>query len=168
MDTLTKRQLPSPSAAIPTTSIRTLSPQQWTIFAAIADAIVPSITADHRPDSLATLLIAHEHRQSALRTLSDLSLEQDASLPDAYLSESATSCPDYKDSVQRLVADYMDSTQRTGFLFILNALNTRAGALLLTGTSTSLPLLSVKHRQTILQQWSNSYIPIYRLSLIHI
>lgn len=100
-----------------------LNPQQWSILFAIADAVVPALTrtddGDHR-------LLQHPLRvhvyDAAVKRIRDLARHESDETALAYLSESASNHPMFKESIARLVVFYMREEARNGLLFILTAL----------------------------------------------
>jgi len=156
-------QLKSPLPSAP--PHRRLSAAQWRTLATIADTIIPSISL-HRtgtPDDNKSLILSPQTHEIALRELRDISSADQApdALIEAYLAEPISSCPGFEDAVQRLYTLYMDDDQRKGLSFLLTALDTRAGALLFTGTTTPLHTLSIKRRLEIVKGWQDAYIPAY-------
>ncbi|OQO05775.1 hypothetical protein B0A48_09869 [Cryoendolithus antarcticus] len=120
-----------------------LTAEQWSILAAIADTVVPSFTS-----SMGNRLLQHPLRSQVYDTarnriaqLAGASVGSDVIT--TYLGESATSTPEFRNAVSRL-------------------LGTRAGALLLTGYVTPLDCLPVADREKVLQNWAISRIPILR------
>ena len=95
---------------------------QLGILAAIADAVVPSLTP-----STGNRLLQHPLRSEvyngAVRRVQDL-IDESApkDLVDAYLAESATSTPEFRELLCRFVAFYTSDAARSGLVFILNAL----------------------------------------------
>ena len=114
------RQKPSPLPALPLHDI--LTPEQWSILAAIADTVVPSLTR-----SEGNRLLQHPLQSSAFDASSkrlDLVIhrEGDVDLVTSYLGESATAQPDFRRSISRLVNLHLHQDARKGLLFILNTL----------------------------------------------
>lgn len=147
-------QSPLPSAI----NDRRLTPAQWLTFAAIADTVLPSISLKGTADDTKALVLSAEARDNALRELRAIAPADQVtdSLIEAYLAEPISSCPDFEEHVQRLYTLYMDEDQRAGLSFLLTALDTRAGALLFTGSTTPFHNLSVKSRLQILKAWEDA------------
>ncbi|KAF2160950.1 hypothetical protein M409DRAFT_28555 [Zasmidium cellare ATCC 36951] len=139
-----------------------LSAEQWSILAAIADTVTPSFA-----QSTGNRLLQHPLRgevyDATAKRLRDLSTDAASSdVVPAYLAENATAQPEFKEHMMRLLAFYMTEMSRKPLSFILSTLNTRAGALLLTGHATPLNGLSVQDRELILQGWARSRLPPLR------
>jgi hypothetical protein len=101
----------------------TLSTAQWSIFAAIASTVVPSITTSAQGNRLLQLPLRNEVFNPAVSRIAHLSGDDsDPGLVTAYLGESATANPDFQKHVYRLISEYMGETARSGLLFILNTL----------------------------------------------
>ncbi|EME85935.1 uncharacterized protein MYCFIDRAFT_52380 [Pseudocercospora fijiensis CIRAD86] len=143
-----------------------LNTQQWNTFVAIAEAIVPPLT---RSDASKTdRLLAHplpsDVYHSALSRIQRLCKIQDAddATVTAYLAEGATSRPEFKELISRMLAFHMSDTARNGLSLILSALSTRAGSLLLTGYATPLDALSLKEREQVILGWNRARLPLLR------
>lgn len=103
-----------------------MSPDQWRILSAILDTIIPSIKPFENaistiPSGPAILDNTFANAIKGVRRGASSTTDSDV-LAVAYLAESATSCPDFRDSVNRLLGSYMDSKQKQDILFILSAL----------------------------------------------
>lgn len=99
-----------------------LTAEQWGIFAAIADTVIPSFTP-----AKGNRLLQYPLRADTYATLKDgvqriAGAPSDVGLIDAYLSENATAQSEFRNSLLRMVGYQMDDTAKKGFLFILNAL----------------------------------------------
>ncbi|SMR46624.1 unnamed protein product [Zymoseptoria tritici ST99CH_1E4] len=139
-----------------------LNTAQWSIFSAIATTIVPSIAQSAQGNRLLQLPVRKELYNPAVSRIANLCPENDAGLITAYLGESATTSPQFQEHVFRLINNHMSETDRNGLLFILNALNTRAGSLLLTGHATTIDCLPIRDREQIILGWARSRIPLLR------
>jgi hypothetical protein len=110
-----------PAIPLPPPPNHILTAEQWGIFAAIADTVVPSFTP-----ARGNRLLQHPLRADVYATVKD-GVQQIASAPsddliDAYLSENASAQSEFRNSVLRMVGYQMDDAAKNGFLFILNAL----------------------------------------------
>lgn len=102
-----------------------LTDSQWRTLAAIFDAtIAPMIQTSGGATANTHLLVSNLDYAAALGTLTDISVGVDNpnTLAKTYLAESATSCPDFKESVLRLFSDHVDASQRKSLLFLVNAM----------------------------------------------
>ncbi|EME47783.1 hypothetical protein DOTSEDRAFT_69651 [Dothistroma septosporum NZE10] len=161
MSALPIEATPAPLPPLPTTD--PCSAEQWRVFSAIVDVVTPSFTP-----SKGNRLLQHPLRRDVfdaaakrIQSLANLDANN-ADLATAYLGESATAQPELRDSFTRLITLHMSDTSRNGLLFILNALNTRAGALLLTGHATAFDCLPIQDREQILLGWANARLPFLR------
>lgn len=110
-----------PAIPLPPPPNHVLTAEQWGIFAAIADTVVPSFTP-----ARGNRLLQHPLRADEYATVK-ASVQRIAGAPsddliDAYLSENATAQSEFRNSLLRMVGYQMDETAKKGFLFILNAL----------------------------------------------
>lgn len=100
-----------------------LSPEQWSILAAITDAVVPALT---RTSNAADQLLQHPLRgdvyDTAVKRIQTLAKHDADETAVAYLSESAANHPMFRESIARMVAFNMSEEARNGLLFILTAL----------------------------------------------
>jgi hypothetical protein len=116
------RDDPPPSILLPSPPEHVLTAEQWGIFAAIADTIIPSFTP-----AKGNRLLQHPLRADLYATAKDnvqqiAGVSSDDGLIDAYMGESATAQPEFRHALLRMVGYQMDAAARKGFLFILGAL----------------------------------------------
>ncbi|KAL9116853.1 MAG: hypothetical protein Q9187_006616 [Circinaria calcarea] len=124
-----------------------LTPSQWITLMAIGDTVIPSL----------------ELSSSNISKLKEnLPPGAEAELTGAYLSEQASTTPGLKALIHRTLHDFIRQDARKGISVILTALDTRAGCLLITGSTISFHLQPVNARQQILQNWTQSYLPPLR------
>ncbi|RMY68819.1 hypothetical protein D0863_06866 [Hortaea werneckii] len=154
------RQKPSPLPPVPDHDF--LTAEQWGILFAIADAVVPSLTALDGNRLLQHPLRREIFEAACSRLETQVGLEGGRDLAQQYLSESATAQRAFKDGFSRLVNSNVPQDVRNGLTFIARALNTRAGALLLTGHATPLDCLPIQTREDILLGWQSSRLPFLR------
>ena len=110
-----------PAIPLPPPPNHVLTAEQWGIFAAIADTVVPSFTPARGNRLLQHPLRADEYA-TAKDSVQRIAGDPSDDLIDAYLSESATAQSEFRNSLLRMVGYHMDDTAKKGFLFILNAL----------------------------------------------
>lgn len=154
------RQTPSPLAPVPETDI--LTAEQWGILSAIADTVIPSFTSVEGNRLLQYPLGPETYDSHYRRLQHSVNLEGSDALVQTYLAESATAQPEFRNIIRRLVNLYMHDEAQKGLMFILKALNTRAGSLLLTGYATPLDCLPIETREKILQSWETARLPLLR------
>lgn len=139
-----------------------LNDAQWETLLAIVDAFIPAIEAGDGLSSKA-LIVSREEYDA---TLKEVQAVTDSAAPEgiakAYLAESASSNPMLRPLLHRMIADFVRKAERDGISMILSTLGTRAGSLLLTGSTTPFHLQPVNYRHQVLQNWMNSYIPPLR------
>ena len=96
-----------------------LTSDQWTTLLAITDAFVPAIESSSTASTSNYSLSPSEYTKLA----TDITASgQDADTVRAYLSESATSTPGFKDLVNRMLGDYSRSDARKSTSIVLSAL----------------------------------------------
>jgi GMC oxidoreductase len=138
------------------------TPEQWKTMLAILDTFVPSITTSKSEEDSKLCVGEAEYTESILSIKELLPSSVDPSIISTYLSESLSSLPDLRPSIQRCFGQYVPADQLKGLRFILYSLSTRPGSLLLTGSTTPFHLQSPSAREQILMNWSKSYLPILR------
>lgn len=111
-----------PAIPLPPTPDHVLTAEQWGIFAAIADTVIPSFTS-----AKGNRLLQHPLRadlyaaaKDRVQQIAGAPLEDD--LIDTYMGENATAQSEFRNCLLRMVGYQMDDTAKKGFLFILNAL----------------------------------------------
>ena len=156
------RQTPAPLPPLPEGN--PLSQAQWSSFMALADAIIPSV----RPAATAQKLTdqtlpdsAYSDAYNGLRSVISRSASDD--LLKEYLTETPSSIPAFKSNIWRLLAENIPGDPKQQILAVLSVLNTRAGALVLTGSPIRLAAQPVHFRQLIIRRWSTSIIPSLRM-----
>ncbi|KAF2148536.1 long-chain fatty alcohol dehydrogenase [Myriangium duriaei CBS 260.36] len=159
-------QLPVPASPVPEDA---LTEAQWATLSAFCEAIIPSIRSDHPSDRGSRHNAAYQivSAEDIERTKADIRMTTkpdatESTLEDDYLRESPSSYPAFKEAVFRFIGRFVDQDNRNNLLFVLNALSYRAGSLLLTGRSRLITEMSIPERQTVLQEWGNAYLPMYR------
>ena len=111
-----------PAIPLPPPPNHVLTAEQWGIFAAIADTVIPAFTP-----AKGNRLLQHPLRADLYAAAKDnvqqvAGVSPDEGLIDAYMGESATAQPEFRHALLRMVGYQMDAAARKGFLFILGAL----------------------------------------------
>lgn len=107
----------------PVPSREIFSEIQWTTLLAIADTVIPSIRGPSARPSASTRVIPQSQLNTTVATLAASIDDPDAvTLATRYLEESASSNLHFRDTLQRLFADYVHEQGRNGLSLILNAL----------------------------------------------
>ncbi|MCJ1420682.1 hypothetical protein MMC32_007041 [Xylographa parallela] len=152
--------LASPLPPLPEGEV--LSPSQWVTLMAIGDTVIPAINLSF--SSSEKRLVAEDEYDEAIAKVQSIipASNNVEELAHKFLAESASTTPGLKELLQRTFSDYVRPEARKGICTILSTLDTRAGCLLLTGSTTSFHLQPVHIRQQILQGWSQSYLPLLR------
>lgn len=99
-----------------------LSPEAWGIIAALADAIVPSIT-NAKGNPLLQQSLRPDAYDAARRHMAGIaSIEPDSELLTRYMTESVTAQPEFKECLSRLMAEQLDADNLNSLLLVFNAL----------------------------------------------
>lgn len=141
----------------PGPSAKYFSELQWKTLFALADAIIPSIHTTATSNSSSGRIISGAEYKSAVTSLTRLISGPDAdAIANKYLQENVSSNPILRSIVERIFGHYVHNKGRNGFGLIMNALNTRAGSLILTGSSTPIQDQPVEFRERVLKGWETS------------
>ncbi|CAD0108226.1 unnamed protein product [Aureobasidium uvarum] len=112
----TTQQTPSPLS--PFQDNQVLTESQWITLASIVDTIIS-------PETQASEEITKEAQfTAAVDTIKHHTNVTDEALLSEYLAESATSCPEFREAIYRLLAQQIHGEGRKGILTILDALTT--------------------------------------------
>lgn len=112
-------QIPSP---VPPPSADPFSNAQWSILAAIADTVVPSFTP-FKSDALIQHPLRRDIYDSTFQLVTKMaSLEGEKDIVTTYLDERPSTQPEFKEHLNRLLADYLDPSNKNQLLLILSAL----------------------------------------------
>lgn len=98
-----------------------LTESQWTTLMAIGDTIIPFVAASSAL-STTKLSVPESDYTAAVDQLKELPAKPQAGLYRKYLEENASSIPGIRETIQRLLSDYMPEDARKGFRVILSAL----------------------------------------------
>ncbi|KAL0259586.1 hypothetical protein SLS55_005323 [Diplodia seriata] len=140
-----------------------LSPAQWATLLAFADAVVPSIAPSATANPASQLAIGANDYATRLANVQQLAGPDVApELSAQYLAETPSACPAFRENIQRLMAQYIPADVRKQLLAIFGVLNTRPGALVMTGYSTPFAEQPVNIRIAILQNWMTARTPMFR------
>ncbi|KAE8355990.1 hypothetical protein BDV28DRAFT_11962 [Aspergillus coremiiformis] len=144
-----------PVPPVPTKQI--FSELQWTTLLAIADTVIPSIRGPSAPKSSTAKVIPQSQFDAIRSSLTAKIPHPDAaSLATQYLEENASSNPRFRPALQQLLSEYVHEEGRKGFSFILNALNSKTGSLILTGSVTPLQNQPFYVREMVFRSWETS------------
>ncbi|KAJ5126478.1 hypothetical protein N7448_007257 [Penicillium atrosanguineum] len=159
VSTYTPLEVPLP----PFPNLSFFSGAQWTILFALCDAVVPSIRTAATVKSSTDKVISTGEWDAALSKLISLNPGPDAAnIATRYLEEDASSNPVFRSYVERILGDYVHEEGKAGFGLVLNALNTRAGSLILTGSTTPIHQQPIAFREKVFQGWDTSRLPPLR------
>lgn len=113
----TIRQTPSPLPPLPATD--PISAEQWGIFSAIADTVVPSFTS-----SQGNRLLQHPLRsevyEAVAKRLKQLDVED--GIVNRYLEENASAQSAFKQSIVRMLGFHLPEKSKNDLLTVLNVL----------------------------------------------
>ncbi|KAK0280427.1 hypothetical protein LTR91_007088 [Friedmanniomyces endolithicus] len=154
------RQAPSPLPPGPSSDV--LTAEHWGILSAIADTVIPSFAQFAGNRLLQHPLRGEIYRASCKRLEHGIGLPDGNVLATSYLAESAFTQKEFKDGLTRLINVQLHEEARKQLIFILNALGSRAGSLLLTGYTTPLDCLPIQTREEILHGWTKARLPLLR------
>ncbi|KAL2827502.1 GMC oxidoreductase [Aspergillus pseudoustus] len=142
-----------------------LKPHQWEVIQAFADIAVPSIPLNANAVSSVCQLPAVSQEDGTTPGNSDSGNPRasPSTYAEQYLEESLSSLDGFQDFIERVFGQYIHPEGRKGILFILDALSSRAGSLLLTGSATPIHRQPDKARERIFQGMRNSRLPPVRL-----
>ena len=131
--------LATPLTPIPEGEVLTAS--QWQTLLAICDAfLTPTSKTDHAVTEL------ERYQPSGV----------DDNLLIDYLAEKPSSIPAFKASLHRRLGYSVPKEGLKALAFILDALNSRLGSLLITSSATPIHLLDLSARISVLQSWSTA------------
>ncbi|KAL4739537.1 putative long chain fatty alcohol oxidase [Aspergillus similis] len=159
----TSMYTPLEAAIPPVPTNEVLTDLQWKTLLAVADTVIPSIcvSGDASPNQKS---VTESQFESAVSKLAaNIRVSNAADVARAYLQENVSSLQRFKDGLQRLIANDVHEEGRKGLCMILDILNTRAGALLLTGSMIPIQEQSLKARERIFTAWGSSRLPPIRL-----
>ncbi|RAH69700.1 choline dehydrogenase [Aspergillus aculeatinus CBS 121060] len=152
---------------VPTTQV--LTDLHWETMLALADTVIPSIRGrgdDAEVSSTKYHAVTETQLESATSRLTatiSRTTSPAAEVARIYLQESPSSLPAFREGLQRLIADYVHQEGQTGLRFILDVLNTRAGSLLLTGSTTPIQNQPLAVREQVFAGWASSRLSPIRL-----
>ncbi|KKK23413.1 hypothetical protein ARAM_006451 [Aspergillus rambellii] len=136
---------------------------QWRTLLSLADTVIPSVRGPRGRKSRSAKVVSQERLDSALSALKATIPGPDAAaLATQYLEESLCSIPKVRQALQLLFTQYVHQEGKNGLSFVLTALNTKAGSLMLTGSITPIQNQPFDVREQIFQSWSDSRLPPVR------
>ncbi|XMA08295.1 hypothetical protein WAI453_001086 [Rhynchosporium graminicola] len=134
----------------------------WTTLLAIMDTVISSIGRVNTTNinEIHRKIISEEEYQTIATHLKETVIDPPDNKDLAeYLSERASSIPQFQELLKRSLVNYAPEKSRKGLGFILTSLNTRVGCLMLTGYTTPFHLQPIAIREEILERWRLSYLP---------
>ena len=99
-----------------------LTEAQWTTLMAIADTIVPGIEVSSTPSKHNLCVQASEYASAVEIIKRGIRADTCADLPNSYLHESPSYVPAFRESLRRILGDYVRKDARKGIRVILSAL----------------------------------------------
>lgn len=143
-----------------------LTPSQWRILLAFADAVIPTILPEATADPQKELGVPANSYSQALTTLESTWLrgaEDPQGIARQYLEERPSQNPAFRDIIYRYIGTHVPADLRAQLTMGLNLLDYRAGAIILTGYPKSFADQPVHIREKIILSWANAYIPMTRM-----
>ncbi|CAG8941652.1 unnamed protein product [Penicillium salamii] len=136
---------------------------QWKTFFALADAVVPAIHTKATSKSSNDRVVSDAEYNSAVVSLATLISGPDAnSIATRYLQEDVSSNPLFRSTAARILSDHVHDEGRNGVGLVLSALGSRAGSLVLTGSTTLIHDQPIEFRERIIRGWDTSRLPPLR------
>ncbi|KAF2815869.1 long-chain fatty alcohol dehydrogenase [Mytilinidion resinicola] len=159
VEIISPKQAPLP----PLPEVDPLTAPQWKTLLAIADAVIPAIQPLAIARPRLELAVPDNVYLTALSKLKGLAPKgTDEAVLEAYLKESASSNPAFREAFTRIVGQWMPQQSRNDLLMVLNILNTRAGSLFLTGYVTPIGDQPTHIRESIIIGWKAARLPLLR------
>ncbi|KAL1878987.1 hypothetical protein Plec18167_004282 [Paecilomyces lecythidis] len=149
--------VPLESPVPPVQTAEVFSESQWQMLLTLADTVIPSIKAREGPHSSNDKLISSSEMNKAISALA-----ANISGPDAkkiavqYLEERPSTIPQFREAIQRLFSDWVPYGARYGIVLMLNALTSKPGSLILTGSIIPLAEQPLNVREGIIRGWEVS------------
>lgn len=133
----------------------------WTTLMAIMDTVIPSIGRESlsKQELNKRALPDAEYNAAADDIRSTLIDVPDGDLLDTYLDEKPSSIPRFQELLRMTFMQFVRDDGRKKMAFILGALNTRVGSLMLTGYSLPFHEQPLQIRESILEGWRVAYLP---------
>lgn len=139
------------------------SDNQWMTLLALLKVFIPSVVSGQ---------IEGDNGDEALhpRNFEELVREIERYVPEgvgredivAYLKEDVGDVEGVREGLRRRFLTTVPKDALAGLRSILSALNTTAGSLLLTGSTTPIHQQTLVDRTVIVRKWSQSYLPLFR------
>ncbi|KAF8848869.1 putative long-chain-alcohol oxidase FAO2 [Acephala macrosclerotiorum] len=146
--------LPEPPAEGPYTE------DNWRTLLAIMDTVIPSIRRETTATDKSTqLTISDIEYNKTVNYFKNNTNAPDSKSLDEYFDERPSANPKFQELLKRTFVFNVREDARKGLGFILAALNTRVGCLMLTGSATLFCQQPPHIREQILQRWRISYLP---------
>ncbi|KAJ5671500.1 long chain fatty alcohol oxidase [Penicillium longicatenatum] len=146
---------------VPTNEI--LTDLQWETLLALADTVIPSVRVSGDASSSQKAVTDSQFESAVSKLAVNIKASNATDVARAYLQEDVSSLQGFRDGLQCLFANDVHEEGRKGLCMILDALNTRAGALLLTGSMIPIQKQPLKVREQIFTAWGSSRLPPIRL-----
>ncbi|RMD41432.1 hypothetical protein DV735_g3689, partial [Chaetothyriales sp. CBS 134920] len=127
-----------------------LTPAQWTTLLALCEPYFPAIPAG-----------TPEYEQAVASLQPYIAPNTSREALDAFLAESAVELPAFRENLRRALSQ-LANKHLNDLRLVVNALNTTAGSLVLTGYKTVFAKLPLETRSLIITNWAASYLPQLR------
>ncbi|KFY10153.1 hypothetical protein V492_05166 [Pseudogymnoascus sp. VKM F-4246] len=143
--------------------------EQWAILMSLMDTVIPRIVRASAATEGSLDYTVSDAEYAFLSTQASASSgNKDTEALDAYLAEKPSDSAEFQDLLMRQLVCYATEEQVKGLKFVLAVLNTRAGALLLTGYTQTLNELDAQARSAVLKWWRTHYLSPIRVLYVSI
>lgn len=121
---LQQKNIPLDVPLPPVSNEAVFSDEQWRVFMALADTIIPSIRSRGQQNSLTDKIVPAADLDRAVSSLAANIPGPDASrLARQYLEERPSENPNFRIAVQRLFTEFVPEEGKSGLSLVLNALS---------------------------------------------
>ncbi|KAI9845931.1 MAG: hypothetical protein M1837_004467 [Sclerophora amabilis] len=132
---------------------------QWETLLAITATIIPEVRRSSTLSSTSQLCLPDAEYDAVVEQIrSTAANPPEHSTIEDFLAESPVTYKAFRRELHRTLALYVREDARKGIAFILNALNTRVGSLLLNGSTGLFHEQTLPVRTATMQRWSQSYL----------
>jgi choline dehydrogenase-like flavoprotein len=133
---------------------------QWKTLFSLLKVFIPSIVSSDVQNDDALHPDNYEQLISEIQQYTPSHVSRDEVV--AYLAEDIAALDDVQEGLRRRFLTTVPIDGRKGLSSILSGLNTTAGSLLLTGSTTPIHQQTLTDRTVIVRKWSQSYLPLFR------
>ncbi|KAI9753522.1 MAG: bud neck involved protein [Chaenotheca gracillima] len=140
-----------------------LTPAQWTTLMAIASTVVPEVLRSTSVTAISQLGLPDAEYDATVDEIRAIATAPpDVEVVQRFLAEGVASYETFRRELRRYLTLHVREDARNGMGLILSTLNTRAGSLILTGSTVPFHEQTISVRTDIMRRWSLSYLPPLR------